>query len=214
MTWTQADARTLFGACAGSASAEAWSEFIRRYGDLIARTVWRVARRCDDATPEVIEDLVQETYLKLCQKNGQPLREWRGQHEKADYGFIKVFTANVVLDHYRATNAQSRGNAATVSLSTVEDTVAGNSQPERGLVLREIDDCLERNSEGRFPDRDRWVFSLHYRYGSSAQAISKIPEIGLTPEGVESLLVRLRRILRSQLSDGGSEARPKARQTV
>jgi RNA polymerase sigma-70 factor (ECF subfamily) len=213
MIWTEVDARKLFAACADNRSVEAWNEFIRRYGDLIARTVVRVARRFDAAAPEVVEDLIQDTYLKLCQRGGQILRQWRGPHEKADYGFIKVFTANVVVDHFRALNAQSRGSSATVPLASVEDTAGAESAPERTLILREIEDCLQRNSGGRNPDRDRWVFSLYYRYGFSAHAIAQLPEIELTPEGVESLLVRLRRMLRSKLSDG-ADTPPKASQAV
>ena len=52
--------------CVESGDAAAWEEFIRRFQPPIARVVLRVARRWGAFSPQLIDDLVQETYLKLC----------------------------------------------------------------------------------------------------------------------------------------------------
>ena len=52
--------------CAERPCPEAWAEFIRRVHPLIASVVMRGCRQWSDTRPEVIEDLIQQTYLKLC----------------------------------------------------------------------------------------------------------------------------------------------------
>jgi RNA polymerase sigma-70 factor (ECF subfamily) len=196
MNWTLADAEALFLACADNADPGAWQEFVRRYGELISRTALRVARRWADFHPEVIEDLIQETYVKLCQSQGKVLRSWRALRTDADYGFIKVFTANVVVDHFRNLNALRRNAGATVPLASVPEPATELDGLDRAMIIRDVEECLDQKATGPTRNRDHYVFALYYKHGLTAQAISQIPGIGLTREGVESLLWRLTRMLR------------------
>jgi len=50
--------------------------------------------------------------------------------------------------------------------------------------------------------RDRNLFWLYYRQGLTADAISRIPAIGLSAKGVESALLRLTRLLRDTIING------------
>ncbi|HWF02041.1 MAG TPA: hypothetical protein VHA06_00050 [Candidatus Angelobacter sp.] len=60
--------------------------------------------------PSLIDDLVQETYLKLFAGNAAALRRFVCQHENALYGFLKVVASNVVQDHFRCSYSQKRGS--------------------------------------------------------------------------------------------------------
>ena len=83
----------LVVACLQEGNESAWVEFVRRFQPLIARVALRVARQWGEPSPQVIDDLIQETYLKLCAERLRVLRNFKSAHEDAIYGYIKVFTA-------------------------------------------------------------------------------------------------------------------------
>ena len=75
---------------------------------------------------------------------------------------------------------------------------------ERGVLLKEIDRCLETCLEGPDQERDRLIFWLYYQQGLSANAIAALPTVGLTAKGVESSIFRLTRLVREQIVGGRS----------
>jgi RNA polymerase sigma-70 factor, ECF subfamily len=52
--------------CLRTGGELARTEFVRRFQPLISRVAFRVTRQWGQACSSVIDDLVQETYLKLC----------------------------------------------------------------------------------------------------------------------------------------------------
>jgi hypothetical protein len=69
--------------------------------------------------------------------------------------------------------------------------------------MAEIQRILEKElaHEPNF-GRDIAIFWFYYRWGLTAKEISEILSMGLTVKGVESVLLRLTRLVRSKL--GGS----------
>ena len=63
-------------------------------------------------------------------------------------------------------------------------------------------DGLLKLYPGTVSARDRNLFWLYYRQGLTAEAISRIPAIGLSAKGVESALLRLTRLLRVTILNG------------
>src|SRR5262249_54164894 len=110
MDYASLSAEELVLACGQSDDAAAWQEFVRRFYRLIATVALRVARRWGGSSPQIIDDLVQETYLKLCADNLQMLRSFKSQHPDAFYGYLKVVTANLVHDHFKAVHSSKRGS--------------------------------------------------------------------------------------------------------
>jgi hypothetical protein len=103
----------LIGGCTGG-DAAAWHEFIRRFHSIIAITASRAARRWNAASPQIIDDLVEETYLTLCADHGRVLRQLRFEYAEGISDFLKIVTANVANDHFRALYGDKRGyNAAS-----------------------------------------------------------------------------------------------------
>jgi RNA polymerase sigma-70 factor (ECF subfamily) len=196
----------LVVACLQSGNESAWAEFVRRFHPLIARVALRVARQWGDPSPQVIDDLVQETYLKLCGDRFRVLRNFKSAHKDATYGYIKVFTANLVHDHFKVGHSQKRGGRATETSIDGPDSgrvpQAATSAPamlERDVLIQQIDACLQLVASGPGSERDRRIFLLYYRVGLAASAIAALPAIGLSTKGVESTLLRLTRAVRQRL---------------
>lgn len=197
----------LVVACLRSGNESAWREFVRRFHPLIASVVVRVARQWGEATPQAIDDLIQETYLKLCTDRLRLLQNFKSSHEDAIYGYVKALTANAVHDHFKASRAQKRGG--DVKTTSLDDEpraeCRGPKEPtevfiERKLLIEKVAACLEIIAAGQSRDRDRRIFWLYYRVGLTASSIAMLPMIGLSTKGVESTILRLTRAVRQQLS--------------
>ena len=201
---TTRPAAELIEACTGG-DADAWQEFIRRFHTIIAITAARVARRWGDAAPHTVDDLIQETYLKLCANRGRVLQQYRFEHENAIFGFLKIITENVANDYFKGLHAGKRGgNTVREPLDGSEvhgdtDRSGGLADPERALLLDRVDTCLRDMAPPETRDRDRKIFWLYYRLGMTAKEIASLEHFGLTVKGVESTLHRLVHLLRTHL---------------
>jgi RNA polymerase sigma-70 factor (ECF subfamily) len=205
--YTSLPADDLVKTCLSAGSPGAWEEFVRRFQKLIATVALRTARRCGDSDPQLIDDLVQETYLKLCSDDARLLRSFASRHEGAIFVYLKVVTANLVHDHFKATRSQKRGGTTDrLHPENMESSIAGvASDFDREILIREIDACLQSVCEGANARRDREIFWLYYRTGLSASAIASLPMIQLSTKGVESTLLRLGRLVRERLRPGSTE---------
>jgi RNA polymerase sigma-70 factor (ECF subfamily) len=194
--------------CAEEGDAVAWREFIQRFQRVIATVAYRVARRWGENAQTVVDDLVQETYLKLCSDHARILREFQSPHPDAIFGFLKVVAANVANDHFKRLHTGKRGGDVTRSLEHAERTAgpSGSGDPasmERAVLIGEIDSCLRTEVPAETRKRDCAIFSLYYRQGLTAREIAALPSIGLTVKGVESTLHRLMQLVRSHLVEAG-----------
>jgi RNA polymerase sigma-70 factor (ECF subfamily) len=195
-------------ACLRTDDEDAWAEFIHRFNPLITRIALRVARQWGESSPQVIDDLVQETYLKLCAERTNFLQKFKSAHNDAIFGYIKVFTANLAIDHFKASKSHKRGGGTItdsidgdVSDRTGMNAISPAAILDRDLLLQQVQACLNSIALGSFGERDRRIFWLYYRVGLTASAIATIPTIGLTVKGVESTLLRLTQQLRVRLAN-------------
>jgi RNA polymerase sigma-70 factor (ECF subfamily) len=194
----------LVRACIGVKDERAWTEFIRRFQVVIAAAVLRTARQWSEPSRSLLDDLVQETYLKLCENDSRLLRSFRSEHEDSIYGFLRVVTANVVHDHFKSALAAKRGASRTEALdsSQIEPKAAGPDGFDlvsHQLQLAQVDKILTQVTAGDDQDRKRVIFWLRHQQGLTASEIAAIPSIGLTTEGVESVLLRLITMIRGHL---------------
>ena len=203
------DDGALLRVCLEESDAAAWEEFVRRFQPTIAQAVVRMARRWRETSIGVLDDLIQETYLKLCADHCRLLREFRPAHPGALHAYVRVVTASVVHDHFRAARAGKRDSQRTVA----EDApgallaMAETRDAEREVLLQEIDSCLQAALGGEHSRRDYLVFWLYYRHGFTARAISSLSGIELTTKGVESTILRLTRLVRVRMG-GAPRERP------
>lgn len=209
MPYSSLSAEELVRACAESENAEAWEEFVRRFRLIIGSAIRRVALRYGVRSDTVIDDLIQDTYLKVCADDCRMLRDFRPQHPDAFFGMMKVTAVNIAHDHFRARRSAKRGaGTAETDLADVDGFVpdsrsTGPASIEREILLREIDDMLS-DMATPLATRDREIFWLHNRQGFTAKDIAAIPFYKLSTKGVESILHRLTCYLRKSLVERDS----------
>lgn len=199
----------LLERCLAGSEEEAWKEFVRRYHPVIAANAIRIARQYSFDTAAMIEDLVQDVYLRLCDGDCKVLREFRCDRAEAIYSFLKVVTANLARDRCEAMLTMKRGSGKVVSLSSDRQPLPAGSeftnQVENHLFLRRVEDALTQVAAGSSGSRARTIFWLYYRQGFTAREIAAVRAFELSPKGVESLLQRLVRDVRAALMSPGGD---------
>ncbi|MDE3136045.1 MAG: sigma-70 family RNA polymerase sigma factor [Acidobacteriota bacterium] len=211
MPYRNLSATELVRACVDSADREAWGEFVHRFQPTIAGVALRTARRWGESSPLILEDLVQETFMKLCGENRRLLREFQPQYEEAFYGYLKVVTTRVVHDYFKRSHAAKRRSADPPPRAANEDEPAefvdlsATEAIERQALFGEIEGRLKTIDLGSTGERDRRIFGLYYRAGMSARAIADLPGMDLSIKGVESTIFRITRLLREELAGSGPE---------
>jgi len=204
MNYSSLSSQELLKVCVTQAGAEAWEEFVRRFQPLIAGVVARTAMRWTDVSAGLVDDLVQETYLKLCTDEFRRLREFENRFEDAIYGFLKAVAYNVTMDYFKVRHATKRGSQllSKADFDTALQTASKENSMEDQVLLREIEDLVNRITE---TDRDKLVFLLYYRQGFTAKAIAELPGVELGEKGVESCILRLTRQLRQHIVGSAKE---------
>jgi RNA polymerase sigma-70 factor (ECF subfamily) len=202
----------LVRACADSNNGAAWDEFVARLHRPISLSVLRTAWLWGSAPQSVVEELVQETYLKLCANRCKLLLEFANRHPEAIAGYIKTVAVNVTHDYFKSRHSRKRGagNAdhpmEEAANSIRREKKTDQQEIEQQVLLRQVDQCLDACSQGPDQQRDRTVFWLYYRQGMTAKDIASMPAIGLSAKGVESLLFRLTCLVRKRLAGKALES--------
>ncbi|MGB7603534.1 MAG: sigma-70 family RNA polymerase sigma factor [Candidatus Sulfotelmatobacter sp.] len=205
-------AQELIRACAESNDRASWEEFVSRFHRPISISVIRAAHQWTGIPQQVVDDLVQETYLKLCADKCHLLHAFAQEHPEAIEGYIKMIACNVARDHFKARYSQKRGAGRDQeSLNDIDPsggsgTLGSADTMEREILLKQIDACLGKCVAGPDEERDRTIFWLYYQQGMSAKAIAALPTVGLTPKGVESAILRLTRLVRERMVQFRSES--------
>ncbi len=191
--------------CAVRGGSEEWLEFVQRFTRPIALSAYRVARLWGDSSATVVDDIVQDVFLKFCEDDNKILRDFDPRHPDSFLAFAKVVAAATANDYFRKRYSAKRGGG------TGEDPLndmhserfPGSRQSaewmERNLLLLEIDRLLKTSGQTATGTRDRTVFWLYYQQGMTAGAIAALPGIGLSVKGVESALHRMTALIRSHL---------------
>lgn len=193
----------LVQVCANNSHPEAWTEFIRRFHRFIASVVTRACREWSEMSPAVIEDLIQETYLKLCANNRAVLANFRAGSPNAFLGYIKAVTANLVYDHFRGLRASMRNIENTVEIEeafTQPHTGLGEAELiENQIFFEQIDRILAARGSGAPEQKERAIFWLYYRQGLTSKKIADISAMDLSVKGVESVIHRLTQLVKRSL---------------
>jgi RNA polymerase sigma-70 factor, ECF subfamily len=198
-------AQELIRACAESNDRACWEDFVSRFHRPISLSVIRAAQQWTGVPQQVVDDLVQETYLKLCADKCRLLYAFIQEHPDAIDGYIKTIACNVAHDHFKARYSQKRGAGQDqASLSEIDPSggsgaLGSADAMEKEILLKQVDACLGKCAVGPDGERDRTIFWLYYQQGMSAKAIAALPTVGLTPKGVESAILRLTRLVRERM---------------
>lgn len=185
----------LLRVCADLRNAAAWDAFISRFHAAIFTAVLRTGRRYAQFDRGSCDDLVQETYLRLTAHGAKALRKFVPRHPGSACCYLQVIAIRVTLDY-----CKSKNFGRTEELPPDQPDKAAPSRTEWLALKTEVFDLLRKHATAR----DRRIFSLHLQ-GMTAKEIAAIPEMGLSVKGVESVLVRVKRLIQENLGPGKRE---------
>jgi RNA polymerase sigma-70 factor (ECF subfamily) len=175
-----------------------WVEFWHRFQPVIARTIRRrILRYTRWVYHDRVDNLVQETFLKILKDDCKALRKFEFRHENALPCLLKVMAANVVEDVIRQDSADKKGGGQEPEdIDNLPQPPSDRSRAVESIFssfrMSEIENCLKRRKAEPNFERDYKMFWLYFRDGFTALEISLLPDIGLkNVKGVESALLRL-----------------------
>jgi RNA polymerase sigma-70 factor (ECF subfamily) len=151
-----------------------------------------------------VDDIVQEVFLKLCERDRRILADFEPRGEDSFLGLLRTVSASVANDYFRRLYSAKRGGkVVTIALGEEETrwpAASGHSaqQMQRSALLAQLDQRLRAEPE-TIGERDRALFWLYYREGFTAEEIAGLPGTGLTAKGVESALRRVTLWLRGEI---------------
>jgi RNA polymerase sigma-70 factor, ECF subfamily len=197
-------ANKLARICAYSTRAPEWDEFVRLVTPVVALSARRITAVWRDSSNTLVSEIVQDVFLKLCEDERRILREFEDRGNDSFLKLLRMITISVATDYFRRIRAEKRGGvngAASLESSPVEEDVSDGAAIrtiEWSTLMAQLDGLLRRYPEA-VSRRDRHLFWLYYRQGLTAEAISRIPAMGLGSKGVESALRRLVKLLRETI---------------
>jgi DNA-directed RNA polymerase specialized sigma24 family protein len=191
--------RELLQLCLSTDAEEHWREFVRRTHLLIANVIINTVRRWKQPAPSLVDDLIQDTHMKLFDNDKKALRSIRNEYENTIFGYLKVVASHVVQDHFR----KPINKAEEIELS---DAVLPSGSDERERLefsdkKDEVQKILATLSSSDTYKRDVAIFWFFYEQGYTAKEISLMPHLGLTLKGVEAVILRLTRYIREKLGN-------------
>lgn len=203
----------LAKACARSADAAEWDEFVRLCRPLATLVAFRISRQWVNSTSSTaVDDIVQEIFVKLCEQKRRILREFEPRGEDSFLGLLRIVSASVANDYFRRLRSAKRGGKV-VTTPLVEDgtqmPVASGRQSaemQRSVLFAQLDQKL-RSAPEIIGERDRSFFWLYYLQGLTAEEIARMFPAGLTAKGVESALRRVSKWLCGEVERRNPEDR-------
>src|ERR1700721_4082492 len=124
--------------CAHSADVPEWEELVGRCAPLASIVARRISRLwVSDPSPAIIDDIVQEVFLKLCEQERRILRDFEPRGEDSFFGLLRMVGSSVANDYFRRIYSEKRGGKV-VTMTLFEDAAGFPvaSTPESGLMHR------------------------------------------------------------------------------
>jgi len=182
-----------------SGKSEDCEEFVRLAQPIVALAIARALARWGRPARDRVDDLVQDTFARLYDRNAKALRSFHSDESNALAAWLRAVAGSVTLDSLRSTSAKRRGagqpthsldepGLALPAPDNTFDSVA------RSLSTARINDCLRGEKE-----RDRSIFWLYYRHGYTANDIAGLQGPGIGPKGVETAIYRVTKAVRECL---------------
>lgn len=191
------DFAQLLEECLREGTPARWEVFIQTAQPVIASAVLKALSRGSSTSRELVDDFIQDCFLRLCANNFKVLRNFRSGDANALRVYLRTVATSITVDHFRR-----KEPAKSVDL---EDVAAVLSSPdpaadefERKMLLEQVEKCL-----GSEDPRSCRIFWLYHRQGLTPRAISAMPGIELGVSGVETAVYRLTQAVRTCLRKAG-----------
>src|SRR5437588_5249283 len=183
--------------CAKNTDPEAWQEFGKRFDRDIKLVVLRVCREWGAKSQDIVKDLRQDAYVKLLANNCSVLVRFKPQGPGSFLRYLKVATANMVRDRLRSIIPEIDKTDDLDKAEQVQSSGYGNKKSvETGIIFKEMDDRLRQCG---ISEKERTIFWLYTLQGWTSKELAALPWVGLSSKGVESVIHRLRELLKEEL---------------
>ena len=189
--------------CLSHSTPDNWESFFAVAQPIVAAGVIRSLSTWASASRDLADDLIQETFLKMCHADFRILRNFRAKDSNAFHVYLRTIAASIVLDYFRSQTALKKGSGkATASL---DDMPAEFGAPDKSfdrveqtMMLDRVTVCLSAQDT-----RNRRVFWLYHRQGLTPKDIAALPGLGMGASGVETTIYRLTRMVRDCMRKAG-----------
>jgi len=186
--------RELLNLCLSSDDQAHWRDFVRRTQPLIASVIMNTIRRWQTPSPSLVDDLIQDTYIKLFANDRKALRSIKNEYENTIFGYLRVVASNVVWDHFR--HPENKVEEIELADPVLPPGPDGMDRLEFARRKEQIQQRLQTLSSSPTYQRDVAIFWFYYEQGYTAKEIAALPNVGLTVKGVEAVLQRLTKFIR------------------
>lgn len=194
----------------------AWLVFFERFDHYIRLIVLRECQRkflTKNKTQfeEIFQDLVQEVYVKLTQKNCKALHDFKAATENSIFTYLAIIARNAVRGYLTKEGAKKR-RVDLVSLNAqvpssleegellVIDTIPSpEPQPDADLnqegERQELDALLCKIVGGKSKERDILIFKLHHYEEFSPEQMAKQCGISLSDKRIRNIITNIKQRL-------------------
>ena len=152
-------------------------------------------------TPQDLEDFTQDVFLKLI--SSRALERFAGKSNGELVNYLKRVCESVLFDRFRRAQSRKRdGLEVPIGDADLPDPRSILLTPREHLIHREQRRrfralCVGLASEAN-RQRDGLILELAILWGYTSREISAVPQVNLTPTGVDAVVHRLRRRARQQ----------------
>jgi RNA polymerase sigma-70 factor (ECF subfamily) len=193
----ESDLMAVLGRCLEGGASAQWEIFIRLAQPTIASGVLRVLSGRSIFNRELADDLIQDTFVRLCGNDFRSLRSFRGNEANSLRAYLKTIAANIAYDHLK-----SLPPAPIVAIDQVPEQKHSENKTHRETESRMRLELIEKCLSGVDPARKR-VFWLYHREGMKPREIARLPGLGMGMSGVETLVYVLTKNVQDCLRKAG-----------
>ena len=162
--------KTLIAGCVNGDKA-AWDALVLQYSKLAYSTI-RKTLTLHHALPQddLIEDLHQDFFLSLCEKDFRKLRQFKGERGCSLVSWLRVIASRVTVDFLRLKRP--------FTVEVPETLASDQPDPPNTLVDREEERQIAEALDGLSP-RDRLFVDLHFYRGLPPEEVAAILNVSV-----------------------------------
>lgn len=176
----------------------AGNEFFERFDKFIRLAVLKASRRSNSTVGRgLLDDLMQDVYMKLFANDGQALKQFKGQHENSIFVFLQVIATRVVMQHRLKMMVQKRRRPELLDHPSdpLENYLEAHER-------QEIENVLEEVITGRNKERDKAIFKTYLFEYSQPERIAL--NFDLSQTRVKNIISMITKKIREKFSKKSS----------
>ena len=168
-----ADVELVVRALAGDSKAS--RTLTRRLIPVVRARTRRVLDR-QGRSRDGVDDLAQDVWLWLIDRDGRALRGYDPERGKTLEGYVGLLTERQVLDRLRVAGAQKRG--AGITHADVDDTpIAAIEDPETRAIAQDLAARLGEHLQEALPPKGRLVYRYAWQDGLRPDEIARLMNV-------------------------------------